>query len=172
MKYEWCSFQMTYVPVKEKRKVPLRSSTDSFLKKKVKPLPGSIVACDLLLAEHTGIYIGKNRIVHVNGDGLIEVVSPKKFMARLNGNNTARTISVACEGNSTNPVVIKKAAKIAKSRVGERVNYSLLNNNCHTFTALCITKGKSRLSNAFCKIEDWLHDHKGMGQWRTWDLDD
>ena len=52
------------------------------------PTPGTPVFCDLAVAvEHTGIYIGRNRIVHLEGDGNIRSVSPEEFVARLDGKN-------------------------------------------------------------------------------------
>ena len=58
------------------------------------PTRGSVVYCDLALStvEHTGIYVGDNKIVHLDGSGLIEVVTPEKFLQRLDGWNTAMSI--------------------------------------------------------------------------------
>lgn len=39
---------------------------------KVTPLPGSVIICDLMdVVEHSGIYIGNNKIVHLSGSGRI-----------------------------------------------------------------------------------------------------
>jgi len=43
----------------------------------VRPKIGSVVYCDLWMVEHSGIYIGNNRIVHLDGSGKIEIVTPK-----------------------------------------------------------------------------------------------
>ena len=45
-----------------------------------KPTAGPPVYCNLAdFAEHTGIYIGNHRIIHLNGDGIIEEVSPEEL---------------------------------------------------------------------------------------------
>ena len=50
---------------------------------KVMPKKGSVLYCDLSfgIAEHSGIYVGDNRIVHLNGKGEIEAVSPAAFLS-------------------------------------------------------------------------------------------
>ena len=50
---------------------------------KVMPKKGSVLYCDLTgsFLEHSGIYVGDNRIVHLNGKGEIEVVSPAEFLS-------------------------------------------------------------------------------------------
>ena len=50
---------------------------------KVTPQKGSVLYCDLSfgIAEHSGIYVCDNRIVHLNGKGEIEVVSPAAFLS-------------------------------------------------------------------------------------------
>jgi cell wall-associated NlpC family hydrolase len=56
----------------------------------VSPVVGSVVYCDLALTtEHSGIYVGENQIVHLDGDGDIQIVSPDDFLARLDGFNLA-----------------------------------------------------------------------------------
>ncbi|WP_213073841.1 hypothetical protein [Acinetobacter sp. WCHAc060033] len=71
------------------------------IKGRVQPVRGSVVYCDLTLgngiAEHTGIYIGNNEIVHLNRHGFIEAVSPKEF---LSGWTTGFNIYVSCQGDS------------------------------------------------------------------------
>ncbi|OTG38592.1 hypothetical protein B7G60_15025, partial [Staphylococcus aureus] len=61
----------------------------------------AVVYCDLTLgngiAEHTGIYIGNNEIVHLNRHGFIEAVSPKEFLAAW---TTGFNIYVSCQGDS------------------------------------------------------------------------
>src|SRR5690606_2362670 len=70
------------------------------IKGRVTPVRGSIVYCDLTaghnLAEHSGIYIGNNRIVHLNRHGDIDVVSPQQF---ISGITTGNEIYVSCEGD-------------------------------------------------------------------------
>ena len=50
----------------------------------MRPAIGSLVYCNLgVVAEHSGIYVSRNKIVHLSGDGHIEKVSAKKHCERL-----------------------------------------------------------------------------------------
>ena len=52
---------------------PLKYFIDSTFRAKVRPVPGSVVYCDLWLAvEHSGIYIGDGLISNIEVDGLAE----------------------------------------------------------------------------------------------------
>ena len=65
---------------------------------KVMPKKGSVLYCDLSfgIAEHSGIYVGDNRIVHLNGKGEIEAVSPAEFLSLF----ALQDIYVSCMENS------------------------------------------------------------------------
>ena len=66
---------------------------DALFVHNVQPAIGSIVYCNLLIAvEHTGIYVGNNKIVHLDGEGIVKLVSPKEFCQRLGGFNPANTV--------------------------------------------------------------------------------
>ena len=66
---------------------------DAIFVHNVQPAIGSIVYCNLLIAvEHTGIYVGNNRIVHLDGEGIVKLVSTKEFCQRLGGFNPANTV--------------------------------------------------------------------------------
>lgn len=66
---------------------------DAFFIHDVKLMVGSIVYCNLaIVAEHTGIYVGDGKIVHLNGSGLVEMVSTEDFCDRLHGTNPSFTI--------------------------------------------------------------------------------
>ena len=132
------------------------------------PEIGSIVYCDLAggNAEHSGIYIGNNKIVHLDGDGTIEAVSPKKFMNRLGGFNTAISIYVSCNG--TEAVGSKKLAKRAKSMIGESREYNLILDNCHQFTAGCISGDFDNSCNFMWMLKDEAKESIGADAWRVW----
>ena len=54
----------------------------------MRPAVGSVVYCNLgLVAEHSGIYVGRNKIVHLSGNGHIEKVSAKEFCEHFSGLN-------------------------------------------------------------------------------------
>ncbi len=104
------------------------------------PELGSILYCYLFggVCEHSGIYVGNNEIVHLNGDGLVEKVNHITFKKRLDGKNLAKNIYVSCKGLKA--VGSKNAAEAAMKLVGERFPYSMTGFNCHAFTALCFEK--------------------------------
>lgn len=73
---------------------------------------GCIVYCDMYKFEHSGVYVGDNTIVHLDGNGEILAVSPEEFLDRLGGFNNAITIYTCCVGKK--PVGAKDTAKYAK----------------------------------------------------------
>jgi len=59
----------------------MESIVDNTFRDKVKESKiKSVVYCDLFFgfAEYSGIYVGNNEIVHLNGKGKIEIVNPKQ----------------------------------------------------------------------------------------------
>ena len=66
----------------------------------MRPAVGSVVYCNLgLVAEHSGIYVGRNKIVHLSGDGHIEKVSAKEFCERFSGLNPSFTVFCPAKSN-------------------------------------------------------------------------
>lgn len=128
------------------------------------PAYGGIVLCELLfgLAAHSGIYVGNGDIVHLDGDGTVIKSKAKGFLDRLDGWNSA--ISVYTDCMDLTPQGCARAAERAKAAVGQRYPYSLLDFNCHRFTARCVT-GDS------CP-DIWLARHLDSFQkgnrWRVW----
>lgn len=48
----------------------------------MRPSIGSLVYCNLgVVAEHSGIYVSRNKIVYLSGDGHIEKVSAKNTVS-------------------------------------------------------------------------------------------
>lgn len=118
------------------------SLVDNFVRDNVAPVPGSLVYCDLWCFEHSGIAISDTEIVHLNGDGLVEVVSHKAFRNRLDGYNNALSIYVSAykdHWGDVSAVGSKVVARRAERLIGQRMNYSLLDHNCHSFSHLCLT---------------------------------
>ena len=132
------------------------------LSMRVKPILGSIVYCNLLLTtEHSGIYIGNNKIVHLNRHGSIEIVSPQEFIS----GTPANAIYVSC--NNGKPVGSELVAERARNFVGFRRDYNVLFDNCHQFSASCLTgDSDNRLtlltmlklqSDITLEAKQWLH---------------
>ena len=58
----------------------IKREVKSVIGNEMKPKVGSVLHCSLLqTVEHTGIYVGWNKVVHLNGDGIIEKVSYAEF---------------------------------------------------------------------------------------------
>ena len=129
------------------------------------PAVGSIVYCDMYFgyAEHSGVYIGNNQIVHLNGNGLIEVVSPKEFMA----NTTAINIYVSCEGSYASGE--QYVADNALQMLGEFRNYNIITDNCHQFTVGCINGDFDNSCSFMWMLKDEIKKHLGTNTWRQCD---
>jgi hypothetical protein len=142
---------------------------DALIGRHYSPKVGSIVYCNLGLAcEHTGIYVGNNQIVHLNGNGMVELVSPKEFCNRLQGLNPVFTIFCMIDDCGSVPDDVD-CAKRAMTMVGKKKQYSLVSNNCHNFTAYCMT-GKDCFCNSFSELYLLLKKKYGRIHWRPSDL--
>ena len=120
---------------------------DSFVKNVfcdvVKPKIGSVVKIDLTLGpDHTGIYIGDDQIVELNGDGEIRIVSPEEFIEGDDAiSRCGAFIYVACaqdEDGNCYALGSRDIARRAKQCVGESRDYNVVFENCHMFTEYCI----------------------------------
>ena len=132
----------------------------------MRPAIGSVVYCNLgVIVEHSGIYVGRNKIVHLNGDGRIEKVSAKKFCERFSGLNPS--FSVFCPvGSNGKALGDKKAAEYALGSVGRVIEYNPLMRNCHCFSASCVC-GKAMLCPGFRFLEKLISDKYGTYNWRA-----
>lgn len=136
----------------------------------VKPKVGSVIHCGLLFnqIDHSGIYVGYNKIVHLDGSGRVEIVTPAVFLDRLDGFNLAVHIYVGClDGN---PIGSKKVAQRARSRVGDKLEYSVHSNNCHMFTSGCLTGSFKNKDRFFSLLEETAEKEFNINQWKIWDM--
>lgn len=146
------------------------SFVDNVIRDKVsEPAIGSVLYCDLAggLGEHSGIYIGNDQIVHLDGNGCITVVGPYGFLNRLNGNNLAVTIYVSCSG--TDPVGSKTAAQRARSMIGQSRDYNLILDNCHQFSSGCLTGNWENADNFVMFLKNTASKILETDNWRSWD---
>lgn len=122
---------------------------NKFRNKKAAPVRGSIVVCELFngMAEHTGIYIGNNKIVELNRNGNIRRVSFNKFL-NSSVNRTGTKIYTACD-EFDEPLQFESVAENAESMGGEKRFYNIIMNNCHQFTSGCITGNFENADNFF-----------------------
>ena len=136
---------------------------------KGEPCPGTPVYCKLaVVAEHTGIYVGDGKIVHLNGDGEIEIVSPREFVSRLDGLNPAVSIYFAA-GAEGKALGKRSVANRARSMVGGRRNYDLFFDNCHQFTCGCLSGDFENLCKLFPMVEMEIMKELGFFHWAEWD---
>lgn len=129
------------------------------------PEKGSVLYCDLTgsFLEHSGIYVGDNRIVHLNGKGEIEAVSPAEFLSPF----ALQDIYVSCMENSA--VGSERVANHALSMVGKKRNYNFVMNNCHQFTTGCLTEDFENSSNLLTFLKMQAKDTLGADTWHLWD---
>lgn len=144
------------------------SIIDNKVRLKVQPKVGSVVFCGLAFnqVEYTGIYIGDNKIAHLNGNGMVEAVTPKEFLKRLNGFNAALSIYVSCinEKSVGSAAVVRRA----RNKIGTKLNYSVVSNNCHKFTSGCLTGNFDNTDTWFCELESTVKRELGLNKWRVW----
>ena len=131
------------------------------------PKVGSVLYCDLLFGymEHSGIYIGNNKIVHLAGNGKIETVSPKGFMQGGSGCN----IYVSCRDKFS--VGSEAAARRAKKSIGSSRNYNFLLDNCHQFSTGCLTGNFNNSSSFLWMLKDESAKELESDNWRYWKIE-
>ena len=131
----------------------LAESADSRLKRNasanrlISPPPaGTPLLVSLALAfEHTGIYLGDNRVAELNGDGQVKAVSLTRF---VNGTadvfcpiRNGTRIFAACDARSRRPLAAMRTLATACAALEEGKScpgYDFAQVNCHLFTAACV----------------------------------
>lgn len=144
-----------------------KSFTDNVIRDRVTPEIGSILYCDLLAVEHSGIYIGDNKIAHLDGSGRIQWVYPDEFMERLNGFNTAISIYVSSRDGLA--VGSEEVATRAKQYIGKERDYNLIFDNCHQFVSGCLTGDFENADNFLLLLKSTAQKTIGADEWRVWE---
>jgi cell wall-associated NlpC family hydrolase len=127
-------------------------------------VPGSIVACDLAGNwDHSGIYVGRNRIVERNGDGAVKKVSIDEFM-NSSAIRTGINLFIACSKGK--PISSPEIARRARAIAGRESGYCLIRNNCHKLAAFCATGVRHDITtfDSLCSV---LHKNFGPIEWRS-----
>ena len=139
---------------------------DNVFRAKVQPKIGSVVYCDLIFgyAEYSGIYIGGNKIVTLSRSGAIASASPSEFIS----GGTAISIYVSCRNKSA--VGSRKVARRARRKIGRSRDYSFLTDNCHQFTAGCLSGDFNNNNNFLWFLKDEARTVLGANRWRVWEL--
>ncbi len=143
---------------------------DNIIRDKIcSPAIGSIVYCELHFgaAEHSGVYIGNDSIIHLDGSGIIEVVSSEKFLNRLGGFNNALSIYVSCRNGIA--VGSPGVAQRAVWELGTSRNYNIILDNCHQFTAGCLSGNFENSCNFLIFLKSETKTIINADEWRVWD---
>lgn len=97
------------------------------------PQIGSVVCCGIGgVLEHTGIWVGDDTIVELDGNGLIKAVSSARFTTERSGEK----IFIACDSRGQ-ALASEGAAQRAIKQIFQYQDYHLLDNNCHHFIWQC-----------------------------------
>ncbi len=139
---------------------------DSF-RDAVQPQRGSVLYTDLLFGtmEHSGIYIGDNKIVELNSHGEISVVTPQEFISGGTGIN----IYVSCL--HTEAVGSEPIAQRAEQMVGTKKDYHLVVDNCHIFSSGCITGDFDNNETFLWMLQQNAKEYLNANTWRIWDIE-
>ncbi|EJI84595.1 hypothetical protein AEST_25280 [Alishewanella aestuarii B11] len=133
----------------------------------VQPIPGSVLYCDLTFgfSEHSGIYLGNGRIAHLNGKGLIESVDQEEFLDGTTG------VSILVSSRDTKAVGSQQVADRARAMLGKRRSYNLILNNCHQFTAGCLSGNFDNNKNFMWLLKNETSAKLRANTWREWRQD-
>ena len=148
------------------------SFVDNVLREPVLPMRGCVVYCDLAfgIAEHSGVYVGGRTIVHLDGSGRIEAVSPERFLDRLDGFNSAISIYISCAGDFASGD--ERTARRAESMVGSRRDYNVLTDNCHRFVYGCLSGDFDNTCSSMETLKLATARRLGTNTWRVWEKSD
>ena len=106
-------------------------------------------------------------MVHLSGRGVVELVDAKEFCGRLMGKNPSFTIF--CPVRNGRAVGDEQVARRALELVGKSKGYNPLLDNCHCFTAYCLT-GKEIFCPSFTELEVLLQARYPGYTWRATSL--
>ena len=172
---------------------PIKGFIDEHFRAKVKPVAGSVVYCDLMLAaEHSGIHVADGKISNVVVTDFAEREIRWSNTDDFTGKSVQkRKIYVSSRGNQA--VGSDAVAKAAAKRIGEKGFYGLVVKNCHQFSSQCVDAveydrnllGKAwdgmRMQVGRMASTDWeptlimlkqnAEMRLGANKWLLWDLD-
>jgi hypothetical protein len=109
---------------------------------KVIPEIGSVVCCGIGgVLEHTGIWVGDNTIIELDGNGLIKPISIQRFTKERSGNK----MFIACD-STARPIACEVAASRALNNIFNCLDYHIIDNNCHQFIWQCFKPKDNNLT--------------------------
>ncbi|MGI5869680.1 MAG: hypothetical protein ACOX9C_09600 [Kiritimatiellia bacterium] len=109
----------------------------------VEPHPGAPLLVNLAVAiEHSGVYLGDGEVAELHGSGGLRRVSLDTFRDGEDeaGVRTGAFVYAACDRRTGRVLGSEGAARMARAIVEKvgRLDYNILFNNCHLFTATCL----------------------------------
>jgi len=118
--------------------------------------PGAILLVGLaVVLEHSGVYLGDGKIAELHGSGEISEVSFEQFRVGRDSDKmkirSGDRIYAACslsESGRFAPLCDAETAEVARKYVRNNVSYNLLVNNCHLFSASCVSHSQSLAPSA------------------------
>jgi uncharacterized protein with von Willebrand factor type A (vWA) domain len=172
----------------------IKYNIDRAFRKKVKPVPGSVLYSDLhIIVEHSGISLGAREISDIVVDkdefavASVKISSPAEFS---DGGVLHKQIYVSSD--SSGAVGNSIVAEFARASVGRRSFYGLVISNCHQFSERCVEQAEvtdkevlAKISNLVNRVwtleETWeptirslkraARRHLGAKKWLLWDLE-
>lgn len=162
----------------------IKGFIDNNFREKVVPIEGSVIYTDLYIAaEHSGIYIGNNKISNIVvtkfAESEVKKSKPDFFTDKAKINSK---IYVSC--NKDGAVGDLDVCKHAKESIGEKDFYGLLFKNCHEFSTRCVNHSKQNhtLKTLFLIkdidetwettikiLKDTSRKKLGATKWKLWD---
>ncbi|WP_208814608.1 lecithin retinol acyltransferase family protein [Bacillus luti] len=136
---------------------------------KLEPGLGSPIYCDLGFGtmEHSGIYVGNNEAVQLNGKGQIEKVNLYEFTSNVT--STLKEIVIPLDKTFCMPISFESAYHRALNSVGKSRDYNLVFDNCHQFTSGCLT-GDFESCDNFLTYLKWTTENLCVDKinWVNW----
>ncbi|WP_336769979.1 lecithin retinol acyltransferase family protein [Bacillus bombysepticus] len=130
---------------------------------------GAPIFCDLGFGyiDHSGIYIGNNEVVQLNGKGLIEKLSLEGFTINITTVN--KKVVVPTDKYTHAPISFMDSYVRALEMVGSRRSYNMIIDNCHQFTTGCVTGDFEEQNNFLAFLKLTVSEQYGSDiTWRRW----
>lgn len=162
---------------------PIKYWIDNTFRDKVTPIKGSVLYTDLyLLAEHSGIYIGNEKISNIVVDSLVNTEATVRKSSVQNftdGGILHGKIYVSC--NNSGAVGDQDVSEYAYKSIGKKSFYGLVFSNCHSFSKECVEQCQTEKENSISMdtVDTWeptinilkytARQKLGATKWRLWD---
>ena len=133
----------------------------------IEPGVGAVVYCQLLSAEHSGIYLGNGRIAQLSGTGKIEEVSLACFTNNITTFDKDIFIPVDSFGCA---ISFEEAATHAKKMLDSTRSYHFLYDNCHQFSSGCLTDNFENDANFLWMVKSAFTEATNKHvHWQRWE---